>query len=281
MIDIVTVVFRDELPILKLQAESIDLYCRHMCLHTIYVVINDDTMTVDDIDVNWWGKFSNKVVVIHRKIWGIDYVNNGWLTQQLLKLLAAKQSDSTWSMILDAKTIVVQPVELDRLFDDNGKLTAGYMPVFPVFEPAKKIVSNLFQIDLTDVAGPAGVPFFFHTQTVNELIQEVETRTGQSFEQWFQAAGMVTEFILYSGYVQYRDGTLDKMYTTTFDRPYFPCNICHNESGIFDQKIKDMANENNITVSIHRGAWNTITKAQQEEYKTLLLNRGITGAATL
>lgn len=238
-------------------------------------------MTADDIDVNWWGKFSNKVVVIHRRAWGIDYVENGWLTQQLLKLLAAKQSNSTWSMILDAKTIIIQSVELDRLFDDDGKLTWGYMPVLPVFDPAKKIVSDLLQFDVTDVAGPAGIPFFFHTQTVNELIQEVETRTGQAFDQWFQGAGMVTEFVLYSGYIQYRDGSLDKMYNNNFDQRYYLCNICHSESTQFDQKFEQMKDKNIITVSIHRGAWNSITDTQRESYKNFLASKGITGALEL
>ena len=281
MIDIVTVVFRDELPVLKLQAESISLYCNHMCLHTIYVVINDDTVDASEIDFSWWGRYSDRVVVIHRRAWNIEYVENGWLTQQLLKLLAAEQSKSEWSMILDAKTIIVQPVELDRLFNDNGQLTWGHFPVFSVFERARQIVSELFQINLTNVAGPAGIPFFFHNQTVRDMIQEVAQRTGQPFGRWFQDAGMVTEFILYSGYVQYRDGTLDKMYTTTFNQPYQLCNICHNETGIFDQKFLDMLDENNLTVSIHRGAWQHLTESQRNKYKDLLVNRGIIGALEL
>lgn len=281
MIDIVTIVFREELPVLKLQAESISLYCRHMCLHTIYVIINDDNLDAAEIDVNWWGRFSDRVVVIHRRAWDIEYVENGWLTQQLLKLLAAEQSNSEWSMVLDAKTIIVQPVELDRLFNDDGQLTWGHFAVFPVFERARQIVSELFQINLTNVAGPAGIPFFFHNQTVRDMIKEVSLRTGLPFAKWFQDAGMVTEFILYSGYVQYRDSTLDKMYTTTFDRPYFLCNICHNEVDIFDQKFVDMSDENNLTVSIHRGAWKNLNETQRNRYKSLLVKRGIIGAIDL
>ena len=282
MIDIITVVFRDELPVLKLQAESISLHCNHMCLRNIYVVINDDTMTEDDIDSSWWGRYSDRVRVVHRNIWGIKYAENGWLSQQLLKLLAAQRSESTWSMILDAKTIIVQPVELDRLFDDDGKLTWSYMPVMPVFEPAKKIVSDLFQTNVTDIAGPAGVPFFFHAQTVNELIQEVETRTGQAFGQWFQDAGMVTEFVLYSGYLQYRDGSLDKSYTKDFNNRYYPCNVCHSEADTFDSKFLIMQqNPNILTVSIHRNVWKNLSDLQKIAYKNLLIASGITQARDL
>jgi hypothetical protein len=184
-------------------------------------------------------------------------------------------------MVLDAKTIIVQPVELDRLFDDDGRLTWGYCPVFPVFDRAKQLVSELFQIELTNVAGPAGIPFFFHNQIVKNMIREVTQLTKQPFGQWFQAAGMITEFILYSGYIQYRDGTLDKMYTNTFDRPYQLCNICHGETAIFDQKFLDMLDDNNLTVSIHRGAWAHLTESQRNKYKNLLISRGITGATEL
>ena len=281
MIDIVTVVFREELPILKLQAESINLNCRVMCLNKIYVVINDDDLDASEIDISWWGRFSDRVVVIHRRAWNIDYADNGWLTQQLLKILASAQSNSTWTMVLDAKTIVVQPVELDRIFNDDGQLTWGYFPVFPVFEPARQRVSQLFGIEQTDVAGPAGIPFFFHTKTVCDMIQEVETRTQQSFAEWFQQQGMVTEFILYSGYVQYRDGSLDKMYTRNVANNYSPCNVCHSEVVSFDRKFLEMQQPNTLTVSVHRHAWTQLSELQKDAYRKLLWISGITGAGDL
>jgi len=281
MIDIITVVFRDELPILKLQAESISLYCDRMGLHNIYVVINDDSMGVNDIDISWWGRYSDRVKIIHRNQWKISYVENGWLTQQLLKLLAAEQSKSTWSMVLDAKTVIVQSVELDRLFDDDGRLTWGYFPVMPVFDTAKKIVSKLFDIQQTDVAGPAGIPFFFENSLVQDMIQEVQTLTNQSFAEWFQHTGMVTEFILYSGYLQYRRGSLDAMYVNGAKNSYCPCNVCHNEIEIFDQKYLQMQYPNILTVSIHRNAWTKLSHTQKQKYQDLLLSKKITQAKYL
>jgi hypothetical protein len=280
MIDIITVVFREELPILKLQAESISLYCNRMCLHTIYVVINDDGMTENDIDVLWWGRFANRVKIIHRKHWDITLEGNGWLTQQLLKLLAAKQSNSEWSMVLDAKTIIIQPVELDKIFDDTGKLTWGSIPIFPVFDTAKHRVSQLFNINQTHIAGPAGIPFFFHNQTVNNMIEDIQQRTNQSFSKWFLDQGMITEFILYSGYIQYRDGSLDKMYVNS-NNSYYPCNVCHSEVESFDRKYQQMQHPNTLTVSVHRNAWTKLTDLQKQAYRNLLLISGITCAKDL
>jgi hypothetical protein len=280
MIDIVTVVFKEELEVLKLQAESIELYCQDMGLDRIYVIINDDGMTAGDIDPEWWGNLADRVVVIHRQVWNINYVENGWLTQQLLKVLASANSDNTWTMVLDAKTILIQPVELNKLFDQRGRLTWGYCPVFPVFEPARQIVSHLFGINQRMVAGPAGVPFFFHTGTVRSMIRDLELRTKKPFADWFQQQGMVTEFILYSGYVEYRDGSLDLMFTND-EEPYHVCNVCHNEVEDFDRKFFEMMDPTNLTVSIHRGAWTHLTEIQQQAYRNFLIAHGITRAKEL
>ena len=281
MIDIVTIVFRDELNILKVQAESIELYCQDETLGDIIVVINDDTMTIEDIDPTWYGRMAGRVKVIHRQEFDCKFADNGWLTQQLCKLLAsATNTQSKWSMVLDAKTILVQPVDRARLFDDQHKLTWGYCPIFPVFAPAQQIVSKLFDIKLINVAGPAGVPFFFENKSVREMITEVEKRTQQPFAKWFQDTGMVTEFILYSGYIQYRDGSLDLMFTNV-TQGYSLCNVCHSEVDNFDRKYLEMQEDNNLTVSIHRGAWSQLTDTQKKAYQDLLTTKGLTRATEL
>ena len=277
MIDIITVVFREELSILKLQAESIELYCQDINLGSIYVIVNDDML---DIDPKWWGSFSDRVRIIPRSAWPVQYVENGWLTQQLLKLLGAANSTNTWTMVLDAKTILVQPIDLTRIFDASDRLTWGYFKIFPVFEPAKNIVSKLFNIELKNVAGPGGVPFFFHNGTVRSMIKDIELRTNQVFADWFQQQGMVTEFILYSGYLEYRDTTLDVMYTCNAEY-YKVCNVCHNETEIFNLKFIDMMHPNTLTVSVHRGAWKELSEIQRKAYRDYLIMHGISRAKDL
>jgi hypothetical protein len=277
MIDIVTVVFREELPILKLQAESIDLYGQEMNLGTIYVIVNDDLL---DIDTDWWGSFADRVRIIPRTAWPVQYAENGWLTQQLLKLLGAANSTNTWTMILDAKTILVQPIDLTRIFDDRDRLSWGYFEICSVFEPAKNIVSKLFNIELKNVGGPAGVPFFFHNGTVRSMIKHIELQTKQVFADWFQQQGMVTEFILYTGYLEYRDNTLEVMYTRDAN-PYKVCNVCHTETEIFNLKFIGMMDPDILTVSVHRKAWVALTDIQRKAYKDYLILHGISQAKDL
>jgi hypothetical protein len=110
MIDIVTVVFKQELPILKVQAKSVDLYCKDLDIQTIFVIVNDDDSVVNLIDPGWWGSLQSQVRIIPRSLFACQFVENGWVSQQALKLLASSLSDYTWSIVLDAKTLFVTPM---------------------------------------------------------------------------------------------------------------------------------------------------------------------------
>jgi hypothetical protein len=267
MIDIVTVVFQEELSVLKLQAQSVERYFDNEILGKIIVVVNDDTTKISDVDPTWWGTFHNRVDVIHRSNWSVDYAENGWLTQQLLKMLATEFCVSEWSMVLDAKTLFVEPVPA---FDSMPQV--GQLDIFSVFEVSRQRVSKLFNIDLKKQLGPGGVPFVFNNQLVQDMVSEIQRLTGQPFAEWFQSQGMVTEFILYSGYIVYRYGSLDKIYNVD-QSIIVPCNICHSEVDNFDRKFDCMKDA--TTVSIHRNAWSKLTPIQQNKYTEFLQSRGI------
>ena len=135
------------------------------------------------------------------------------------------------------------------------------------------ITNQLFDIDLPAQLGPGGVPFFVEPSLTRELIAEVEHRTGQDFTDYFQQQGRLTEFILYSGYVWYKDQSFNKRYHAQSN--IYPANLCHSETGIFDSKFRTMNQPETLTVSIHRNAWSKLSKEQQQQYHTLLAERGI------
>ena len=279
MIDICTVVFEEELPVLRLQAQSIDLYCQDIGVNSIYVIVND-AMGVDQIDTAWWGSLQDRVVVIPRSAFGSYWVNNGWVSQQVLKLLGASISYNTYTMVLDAKTIFVRNLLLSELFNDQQQLCVGQIPVQSVFTPSKQIVESLFDISIELQAGPGGVPYFFHNNTVREMIVAITTLTKQSFPVWFQQQGMLTEFILYSGFVIKRYGTLDQLYST--ESRFLIQNVCHSEVGIYNIKLQQaIDNKSNLTISVHRGAWANLTIEQRAQYKEFLSSKNISLAWTL
>jgi len=109
---------------------------------------------------------------------------------------------------------------------------------------------------------------------VREMIADIERRTQQAFSSWFQAQGMLTEFILYSAWLQHQD-LYDRLYAHAI---VIPCNIDHSEIDRIDQRLAEMACINSHTVAIHRGAWNKMTLDQRRQYQTFLIDRGLTSA---
>jgi hypothetical protein len=268
MIDICTVVFDTELDVLKLQARSIELYCQNIGLKNIFVMINDSSR----VDPAWYGAFADRVKIVPRSTFDCEWSDNGWVSQQVLKILGSAMSNNAWCMIVDAKTLFVRPVNLDQVLV-NGCAATGSMPIYPVFDASRNITNQLFDIDLPAQLGPGGVPFFVEPSLTRDMIAEVERRTGQVFGNYFQQQGRLTEFILYSGYVWYRDQSFDRRYHSQSN--IYPANLCHSETGIFDSKFNTMRQPDTLTVSIHRNAWTQLTEQQQQKYHELLIARGI------
>jgi hypothetical protein len=280
MIDIVTVVFEQEIPVLRAQAQSIALNCQRIGIRNIYVVLNDSETIASQIDPAWWGPLANSVLVIPRTAFSTAFVENGWVSQQVLKLLTAAISYNTYSMILDAKTIFVRELAPDTVIDSTGKILTGRCGIQPVFNNSKKIVEQLFEIELLDQPGPGGVPCIVHNDTVRMMIAEVTLRTRTSFPIWFQQQGMVTEFILYAGFVKFLCGDLSVLYST--ENHLGPViNVSHDETDSWFTRISQMAHHSALTVSVHRGAWAKLTAQQRQEYRDLLLQRGIEAAQDL
>jgi len=268
MIDICTVVFEAELDVLKLQARSIELYCQNIGLKNIFVMVNDSST----VDSAWYGAFADHVKIVPRSTFDCAWSDNGWVSQQALKILGSAMSTNAWCMIVDAKTLFVQPVKLDQVLVD-GRAATGSLAIYPVFDASRNITNQLFGIDLPAQLGPGGVPFFVEPSLTRDMIAEIESRTGQLFGNYFQQQGMLTEFILYSGYVWYRDRSFNERYHTQSN--IYPANLCHSETGIFDSKFSTMSQPQTLTVSIHRNAWTQLTEQQQQKYHTLLAQRGI------
>lgn len=262
MIDFCTVVFRDELEVLKLQARSIELY--EPDVGTIRVIVNDDSV----VDPAWWGELADYVEIIPRSMFGSVWSDNGWVSQQALKILGATRGANDWTVVLDAKTILVQPLSA---FDAQGRPQVGLLEIYPVFDASRQIINQLFDIDLQQQLGPGGVPFFINNAQARAMIRDIEFKTHQPFAEWFQAQGRLTEFMLYSGYLQYR-GLTEQLYNTTMSTVR-PCNVCHSEVAAWDRKFSHMPEA--TTVSVHRNAWPQLTEGQQRQYTEFLQSRGI------
>lgn len=259
MLNLITVVFKDELPLLEIQANSISQYVNSSDINSITVVVNDVDNVADLINLSWWKQYQSRVQVIPYSKWNYTCRINGWENQQLLKLLAASESTTKWSMVLDAKTWFVKPLDTSALFDLQGRSNSGLVPIFHGFEESQHFVENYYGISMKQVVGPGGVPFIFHTETVKGLVNSVE-----DFIDFFQTScrypHLVTEFHLYSGYILSQYNKYDELYSEFC--AYSPVNIAHWQTDDFDNLIRSMQNPETLTVSIHRKAYQHLTPDQ-------------------
>ncbi len=275
MIDLITIVFQQELYLLEIQARSVELYLPPEKINNIYVVVNDVDSVCNLIDTAWWGVNAEKVQIIPRSRWGYPETLPGWESQQLYKLLAAEQAESTWSMCLDAKTWFVQKINWGELFSADGRVYFKSIPVIPVFSKAQDTIEELFDIKLSTVVGPGGVPFMFHTETVKDMFLHLNNITGKEFLNFFAEYVLdpyrITEFMLYSGFVNLKHGSQDKLYNNC--QFYRVTNLADWQLENFDSIVKSMNDSNNLTASIQGRAYPHLTDEQLDIWCQFLLDK--------
>lgn len=279
MIDIVTVVFDEELPILSCQAQSLDLYSHDIGIRGIWVMINDKDLA-NKIDLSWWGALADRVRLIPRETFDVPWGSNGWVNQQLLKMLGSSQSQNTWSMVLDAKTVITRPLARDYLLTHDGRIKLGWMPTLEVFSSAQDIANSVFHSSHHQTLQPAGVPFFFHNQSIRHMIDHVQRITDQDFNQWFLAQGRLTEFVLYSTWMAC-DADRTALYAGSDQTdPVKVCNVCHSQVDQFTRVI-GQHDERTASLSIHRRAWARLPAADKDLFRQKLMACGVTRARDL
>lgn len=279
MIDIVTVVFGEEVAILRCQAQSLDLYCQDIGLQKIYVMVNEPNLS-QEIDTAWWGSLAGRVEIVPRETFDVDWSDNGWLTQQLLKIHGGARSQNIWTMVLDAKTIMTRRLALDDVINSQGQAKFGWLPIDEVFYPARDIANQLLETNNTTLLEPVGVPFFFHNQSVRSMIDFVQLKTNQDFDSWFLSNGMLTEFILYSTWISVDDNRRNLYQHTGTGATLNIRHVCHAFADRFDQ-ILASHDDDSHTLSVHRRVWAGLTSEQRLAFQQRLIACGITRAADL
>ena len=271
MLDLITVVFQEELNLLRTQAESIHKYVSDDNVNSITVIVNDKDNVASLIDPAWWKSHQHKVTI--KPYSNYNYISriNGWENQQLLKLLAAAESDRVWAMVLDAKTWFIQPLDIKQLFDYDGKPNVGRAGISPHFKSSQQFVERYYNVRMPDIIGPAGVPFIFHCATVRDMIDEIP-----GFIEWFQInvryPNLITEFHLYSGYVMSKYSDYRHLYNNT--RYYDAVNIADWEADNFDTIFSNLtSNDRVLTASIHRRTYSKLTETQCKEWANFLIEK--------
>ena len=274
MIDLITVVFEKEIPLIEIQARSIELYIDTDIIKNIYVIVNDEDSVVTQINPTWWGIHSHKVQIIPRSKYGVDPTLIGWDSQQMYKLFAAESAESSWSMCLDAKTWFIQSLRWDKLFDEDNRVKFRSMYVNPVFKSAQDFLEKFYNIHMTQIIGPGGVPFMFHTETVKSMFKEIEIPFLEFFSTHVRLPANITEFMLYSAYVIHKHGNYSSLYYNS--QHYYVQNIADFQIDKFDKILENMNYPVTLTASIHLRVYPLLTEEQFETWCNFLVERDLT-----
>lgn len=249
-ISFVTVVYSGELPLLELQARSIERFMPSNIIAEIIILVND----VDELNVieslkseyiQYYGSLKAKVRVVSsdevfnrpkpglinaflnywaknpdyrfRKKKGGWFANNGWSMQQAFKLCSAKIATASHIVMLDTKNVFIQPVGLDDFVDSNGKARTRFVPAGKLHKrwlpPSCKALRVKYSDDFLVETTQYTTPFVIERQVLNSFLQ--------TFEQYHDSVHGVfarrfikpTEFMLINVFCKQTFGELSNVFS--------------------------------------------------------------------
>lgn len=214
----VTVVYEGDLSLLHLQARSMERHVNRT-LFERYVVIDNTSKGLSRRSLQslraGYGSLAPRVDVVRADALADLPPVSGWWNQQVLKLAVAATIDTDRYVVLDAKNVVVRP--LDRSFleapDGRSRLFPSTFSDHPL-RPKLEATCRYLGIDpgewMTSL-GSTVTPFVMETAIVRELVDGIERSSGRSLAQEMVAHGL-TEFFLYQGWIIASVGGLEAVH---------------------------------------------------------------------
>ncbi len=270
VLDLATVVYRRELDLLRLQARSIDLFLAPEGIGRILVVVNDIDEDACAAGVEAlrsdYGRFADRLEVLRPdallarrpaangprgprqrfRLWltrnrrrypaGVKSGwrgNRGWSVQQALKLAVARDGDSPFLLVLDAKNHFVAPVGLGDFVSPRGRARSRLdLPS----ERHRTWIAGSFRLlgvappVLSDPAPPTVTPFCVPRATLLGCLDVLERRVGPAEAFFARARGDTSEFALIHAYVAGHCGG----WQAVFDPGLAPAASIHRKSDADD-----------------------------------------------
>jgi hypothetical protein len=214
----VTVFFETEWTLMLLQARSMARFLPEPLCDEIVVIDNSaKPMGSSALDAlrDEYGALGPKVRVL-QPVQVADLPRMvGWRSQQVMKLLVARQLHAERYVALDAKNhfVATPQREFFEAPDGRPRVNAYSYRDHPL---RPDLVRVLTYLDLPpdafiDRFTATVTPFVLDTATVTALVSDVESRSGRAFAEEFLRQDL-TEFFLYSGWLVAQGHDLDKVF---------------------------------------------------------------------
>lgn len=304
-IDIITVVFRDELCALSLQARSIARNFGSETIGRIIVVINDlqeneVRRAVEDMR-HEYGQHAGKLCIVLPKDiitrpktiaqnidrWLVKRVflnkrrskgwdgHPGWHVQQFLKLLAVRSAVSDFVLILDSKNIAIKPVTMSD-FVDGGRARTYWL------RPGKKQMDWVFgsyrAIGRRVPAGlslvtPTVTPVVYGREWLKQAVDFLENRLGLLDCYFIRRKRIATEFMLVFATAEYQLGDSRKIFSDNLEPPLTI--FTSTPDSVIDDLLQRARQGHGLFLGVHRRRFNAFSESQLQCLYDIWKNTGI------
>lgn len=221
--ELVCVIYEAEARFALLQARSIALHFAHDDISKIHLICNSPRFAAKSFVrhkiIPAFGPLASRVVVhqSHELIDIEDYSLSGWRSQQLMKMVISRQIETPTYIILDAKNHLIRKAGLADFVSKAGRLRIRKQPPLPydktrVFRNSAAVFDLVPELHLKRSI-PNMTPFIVHTQTMRNMIDDIETRHEGKLESILTEKFPDTyEFYLYLAYLFKMD-----LYSSLYD----------------------------------------------------------------
>lgn len=310
MISIVTITYKEELPLLALQAKSIATHFKHDDIQEILIIINDmneqacfkKTQTILDE----YGPLKSRVKILTAsevfktspkpkspiqlikaaytyfptkfggKYFGGWNGNPGWRIQQALKIMSAKFATGDYVLLLDAKNHFIRNTSASDYVSEGGKAKwrKAEAP-----ESQKKWIKDSFERvgaedpDLSKPFSTSITPFCCKTTILKEVCEYLENLLGPLNVFFTCNLKKDTEFQLIAAVITKLYGDLWSIFTSDLQAPM---SVFHKTTPARMNEILTMAeNEDYKVFSLHLIRAVNLEEAEKNRIIRLWQNAGL------
>jgi hypothetical protein len=275
----VTIVFDQEIPLLKIQARSFERFVPDNLVKDIYIIYNSpgELPKAHQADIRTgYGRHGSKIT-----FWTADEIcampmGSGWDRQQILKLAVANRVRTEHYTVLDAKSHLAAPLTVDFLQTSEGKQCANCADYTNhALRYALTRAFKYFKIDIEPYISKSLdtiTPFTFYTKLVSSMMQDLAEKENTPFSAVFLKNGFA-EFTLYSAWLNSNGYDLDDLYHF---HQIFPALIWDDTTSFeYVEKMIREIEEKTPFISVHRRAYGSFDEATVERLATFWVERGL------
>lgn len=261
-VSLVTVAYSDERRMLRLQARSIARFVDEGLAQSVFVIANDPSFGEfrdyfersirDD-----YGAMADRVQLVDGYgLLGAAWKTDGWVRQQILKLVSARLADSDYLLILDAKNHFIRPLTHAHLFAPDGLMRIVQYRLNDAFTQEFQNACDLFGAEPTaqdfEVALPQSTPYICRRRSLLDMLSLAERLSGLPFETFFVERGPFTEFYIYYAYLLSQPELLASLYVAHSNMNVTFWNPGIETEETFRDKAQRLQSPNVCSLGIHR-----------------------------